>query len=103
MAREHRRTAGPPPPRHRARWLRPAGLRCGTVPGRAPNARAGRLGTRTIGTTRAKGDELRQVLVDFAYQLARHAYRAGGCQEPRSFPGSLPRLSEGRVLDESPG
>ncbi|URN15769.1 hypothetical protein [Streptomyces sudanensis] len=55
----------------------------------------------TIGITRAKGDELRQILVDFAYQLARHAYRAGECREPRSFPESLPRLPEGRVLDES--
>lgn len=58
---------------------------------------------RTIGTTRAKGDELRQLLVDFAYQLARHAYRVGECQEPRSFPESLPRLSEGRVPGESLG
>ncbi|GGQ25936.1 hypothetical protein [Streptomyces roseolilacinus] len=56
----------------------------------------------TIGTTRAQGDELRQIVVDFAYQLARHAYRVGECQAPRSFPDSLPRLSEGRVMGESP-
>ncbi|CAL9287394.1 hypothetical protein SUDANB25_01317 [Streptomyces sp. SudanB25_2051] len=56
----------------------------------------------TVGPTRAKGDELREILVDFAYQLARHAYRAGECREPRSFPESLPRLSRGRVLDALP-
>lgn len=47
---------------------------------------------RTIGETRAQGDELRQILVDFAYQLARHAYEVGECQEPREFPDELPRI-----------
>ncbi|MFJ8133604.1 hypothetical protein [Streptomyces hydrogenans] len=48
---------------------------------------------RTLGETRAHGDELRQILVDFAYQLARHAYEVGECQEPREFPERLPRIS----------
>ncbi|MFE5791299.1 hypothetical protein ACFQ8C_01855 [Streptomyces sp. NPDC056503] len=46
---------------------------------------------RTIGETRAEGDELRRIVVDFAYQLARHAYEVGECQEPREFPDELPR------------
>ncbi|UQS28579.1 MULTISPECIES: hypothetical protein [Streptomyces] len=58
---------------------------------------------RTIGPTRAKGDELRQVVVDFAYQLLRHAYEAGGCEEARDFPDALPRLTEGRVVEEPVG
>ncbi|MEU7564980.1 hypothetical protein AB0A99_03040 [Streptomyces fradiae] len=57
----------------------------------------------TIGPTRAKGDELRQVVVDFAYQLLRHAYEAGGCKEARDFPDALPRLTEGRVVEEPIG
>ncbi|MFJ9699132.1 hypothetical protein [Streptomyces fradiae] len=57
----------------------------------------------TIGPTRAKGDELRQVVVDFAYQLLRHAYEAGGCEEARDFPDALPRLTEGRVVEEPVG
>ncbi|MFD3357034.1 hypothetical protein [Streptomyces fradiae] len=58
---------------------------------------------RTIGPTRAKGDELRQVVADFAYQLLRHAYEAGGCKEARDFPDALPRLTEGRVVEEPVG
>jgi hypothetical protein len=37
---------------------------------------------------------LRQALVDFAYQLARHTYKAVDCKEPRTFPEELPRLPE---------
>lgn len=48
---------------------------------------------RTIGETRVEGAELRQVVTDFAYQLARHAYEAGKCQETRKFPDELPRLT----------
>ncbi|MFB7277070.1 hypothetical protein ACFCZV_08170 [Streptomyces hydrogenans] len=47
---------------------------------------------RTVGETRAQGAELRQILADFAYQLARHAYRVGECQEPRELPDELPRI-----------
>ncbi|MFC9731623.1 hypothetical protein ACFWGM_23850 [Streptomyces roseolus] len=47
---------------------------------------------RTLGETRAQGNELRQIVVDFAYQLARHAYEVGECQEPREFPDELPRI-----------
>lgn len=41
---------------------------------------------RTIGETRAKGDDLRQVVTDFAYALTQHAYGVGRCQEGKSFP-----------------
>ena len=47
---------------------------------------------RTVGETRAQGAELHEILADFAYQLARHAYRVGECQEPREFPDELPRI-----------
>ncbi|MGW3624814.1 hypothetical protein [Streptomyces sp. NPDC000880] len=47
---------------------------------------------RTIGETRVQHAALRQVVVDFAYQLAQHAYKAGKCQEPRKFPNELPRI-----------
>ncbi|MFD4371631.1 hypothetical protein [Streptomyces sp. NPDC058486] len=47
---------------------------------------------RTLGETRAQGDELRQILVDFAYQLARHAYHVGECREAREFAEELPRV-----------
>ncbi|MFH8726871.1 hypothetical protein [Streptomyces termitum] len=50
---------------------------------------------RTLGDTRARGEELRQIVVDFAYQLARHAYEAGECREPREFPVELPRIGTG--------
>ncbi|MFF5639090.1 hypothetical protein [Streptomyces sp. NPDC012825] len=46
---------------------------------------------RTIGETRLHGDALRQVVLDFAYQLARHSYEAGECRERRTFPEELPR------------
>ncbi|WP_267887607.1 hypothetical protein [Streptomyces sp. NRRL WC-3719] len=42
-------------------------------------------------------------MVDFAYQLLRHAYEAGGCEEARDFPDALPRLTEGRVVEEPVG
>lgn len=44
---------------------------------------------RTIGETRAKGDDLRQVVTDFAYALTRHAYEVGRCQEGKSIPPEL--------------
>ncbi|WP_328395765.1 hypothetical protein OHS70_09790 [Streptomyces sp. NBC_00390] len=64
----------------------------GKKPGEAREAYALTVDARTIGKTRVQGDELRQVLVDFAYQLARHTYKAVECKESRTFPKELPRL-----------
>ncbi|MGA5101331.1 hypothetical protein ACPCAC_28690 [Streptomyces lavendulocolor] len=64
----------------------------GKKPGEARNAYALSVDARTIGETRVHGDELRQVLADFAYQLARHTYKAADCQEARTLPEELPRL-----------
>ncbi|MFF2943391.1 hypothetical protein ACFVSQ_26480 [Streptomyces niveus] len=47
---------------------------------------------RTIGESRVQGIALRQVLMDFAYQLTKHAYRTGECKEAREFPDELPRI-----------
>ncbi|MFC8827133.1 hypothetical protein ACFT9I_17535 [Streptomyces sp. NPDC057137] len=47
---------------------------------------------RTIGESRVKGRALRQVLMDFAYQLTEHAYKTGECKEAREFPDELPRI-----------
>ncbi|BFO15821.1 hypothetical protein SHKM778_22090 [Streptomyces sp. KM77-8] len=44
---------------------------------------------RTVGETRAKGDELRQAVTDFAYAITRHAYAAGKCQEAKSLPPDI--------------
>lgn len=60
--------------------------------GEAREAYALTVEARTIGETRVHGNELRQVFVDFAYQLARHTYEAVDCQESRTFPKELPRL-----------
>ncbi|WP_433570549.1 hypothetical protein [Streptomyces sp. CA-251247] len=60
--------------------------------GEAREAYALTVDARTIGETRVHGDELRQALADFAYQLARHTYKAVDCQESRTFPKELPRL-----------
>ncbi|MFF8832894.1 hypothetical protein [Streptomyces sp. NPDC015131] len=64
----------------------------GRKPGEAQQTHVLTVDARTIGETRVHGDELRQVLADFAYQLARHTYRTAGCQEARTFPEELPRL-----------
>ncbi|MFJ6943754.1 hypothetical protein ACISU4_03670 [Streptomyces wuyuanensis] len=64
----------------------------GKKPGEAREAHALTVDARTIGETRVHGRELRQVLIDFAYQLARHTYEAVDCQESRTFPKELPRL-----------
>ncbi|MEI5011425.1 hypothetical protein RB196_32900 [Streptomyces sp. PmtA] len=64
----------------------------GRKPGEAQQTYVLTVDARTIGETRVQGDELRQALVDFAYQLARHTYRAVDCQESRTFPKELPRL-----------
>ncbi|MEV8416307.1 hypothetical protein AB0P45_22260 [Streptomyces niveus] len=45
---------------------------------------------RTIGESRVQGIALRQVLMDFAYQLTKHAYEVGKCKEARDFPMSFP-------------
>ncbi|MFJ9034181.1 hypothetical protein ACIRQP_38130 [Streptomyces sp. NPDC102274] len=47
---------------------------------------------RTIGDTRATGAPLRQAITDFAYQLIKHAYKAGKCQEAQEFPDELSHL-----------
>ncbi|MFF4079520.1 hypothetical protein ACFYZN_08940 [Streptomyces sp. NPDC001777] len=60
--------------------------------GEAREAYALSVDARTIGETRVHGNELRQVIIDFAYQLARHTYKAVGCQESRTFPKELPRI-----------
>ncbi|MGA4958901.1 hypothetical protein [Streptomyces lavendulocolor] len=64
----------------------------GKKPGEARESHALTVDARTIGETRVHGTELRQVLVDFAYQLARHTYKAADCQEARTLPEELPRL-----------
>jgi hypothetical protein len=64
----------------------------GKKPGEAREAYELSVDARTIGETRVHGTELRQVLVDFAYQLARHTYKAVDCKESRTFPKELPRL-----------
>ncbi|MFD9215705.1 hypothetical protein ACFVY9_21890 [Streptomyces sp. NPDC059544] len=60
--------------------------------GEAREAYALTVDAWTIGETRVHGKELRQVLIDFAYQVARHTYEAVDCQESRTFPKELPRL-----------
>ncbi|WP_329075694.1 hypothetical protein [Streptomyces niveus] len=47
---------------------------------------------RTIGESRVQGVALRQALMDFAYQLTKHAYRVGKCKDARDFPDELPRI-----------
>lgn len=64
----------------------------GRKPGEAQQTFVLTVDARTIGETRVQGDELRQALADFAYQLARHTYRVVECQEARTFPKELPRL-----------
>ncbi|MCX4511319.1 hypothetical protein OHA27_13580 [Streptomyces sp. NBC_01619] len=64
----------------------------GETPGEAQQTYVLTVDARTIGETRVRGNELRQVLADFAYRLARHTYRAVECQEARTFPDDLPRL-----------
>ncbi|GGT04315.1 hypothetical protein GCM10010271_02710 [Streptomyces kurssanovii] len=64
----------------------------GKKPGEAREAYALTVDAWTIGETAVQGDELRQVIVDFAYQLARHTYKAVDCKESRTFPEELPRL-----------
>ncbi|WP_344367185.1 hypothetical protein [Streptomyces gobitricini] len=66
----------------------------GKKPGEAREAYALTVDARTIGETRVHGDELRQVLIDFAYQLARHTYKTVDCQESRTFPEELPRIPD---------
>ncbi|WP_103514120.1 hypothetical protein [Streptomyces sp. SM10] len=49
--------------------------------------------SRTIGDTAVTGDELRQAVTDFAYELLRYNYRIQGCQEVRTLPSELPRFA----------
>lgn len=46
---------------------------------------------QTIGPTRAKEMKLREILTDFAYQVARHAHKAGKCLPSIDIPDELPR------------
>lgn len=70
---------------------------CTPVGREAGEAREGEaliVEARTIGETRVHGTELRQVVLDFAYQLAQHAYEVGDCQELRTLP-DLPPVKSG--------
>ncbi|MDR6980575.1 hypothetical protein J2X68_007315 [Streptomyces sp. 3330] len=49
---------------------------------------------RVIGESRASGLGLHQALTDFAYELTRHAYDLGKCENGQSFPDKLPRWAE---------
>lgn len=60
-----------------------------TDPGEAVQSYALVTEARTIGETRAKGEDLRQAVTDFAYAITKHAYRVGECQEHISFPANL--------------
>ncbi|MCX4435899.1 hypothetical protein [Streptomyces mirabilis] len=51
---------------------------------------------RTHGPAKATGVPLRQALTDFAYQLAKHAYKLAECKDPRDFPKELPRYENAR-------
>ncbi|WP_329208264.1 hypothetical protein OG257_15630 [Streptomyces sp. NBC_00683] len=48
--------------------------------------------SRTIGDTAVTGDELRQEVTDFAYELLKYSYKIQGCQEVRTLPSRLPRF-----------
>ncbi|MFI1510501.1 hypothetical protein [Streptomyces sp. NPDC020597] len=49
---------------------------------------------RVDGSAKVMGRPLGQTLTDFAYRLARHAYKLAECKEPRSFPEALPRYED---------
>ncbi|MFE9678624.1 hypothetical protein ACFYO5_31700 [Streptomyces sp. NPDC006259] len=49
---------------------------------------------RVIGESRATGPALHQALVDFAYEMTRHAYALGKCQNAHKFPDELPRFGK---------
>ncbi|NUW01384.1 hypothetical protein [Streptomyces sp. CAI 127] len=65
----------------------------GRGPGEARSAYGLLVEARTIGDTAVTGDELRQEVTDFAYQILTHSYRIQGCQEGRTLPAELPRFS----------
>ncbi|MGW5196706.1 hypothetical protein [Streptomyces spiralis] len=46
------------------------------------------------GKSRATGEELRQALTDFAYQLTEHAYKLAECKGALDFPEELPRYGD---------
>ncbi|MFF2509679.1 hypothetical protein [Streptomyces sp. NPDC058086] len=54
------------------------------------------VGEARIGPAKATGVPLRQALTDFAYQLAKHAYKLAECKDPRGFPEELPRYEHDR-------
>ncbi len=59
---------------------------------KSPKSRALIVEASTLGETKAQGAGLQQDLVDFAYELAEHAYKVGECPGPRKFPDQSPRL-----------
>lgn len=50
---------------------------------------------RVIGESRTTGIDLQQALADFAYEMTRHAYITGKCQNAHQFPEELPRFEKG--------
>lgn len=45
--------------------------------------------SRTIGKTRAAGEELRQAVTDFAYAIMQHAFTLNECQKIEELPQDL--------------
>ena len=48
---------------------------------------------RVIGDSRVKGVALRQALTDFSFQMTKHAYKIGKCQETERLPVKLPAIN----------
>ncbi|UZI29302.1 hypothetical protein [Streptomyces sp. VB1] len=64
----------------------------GKKPGEARNAYGLIVEARTIGDTAVTGDELRQEVTDFAFELLKYNYEIQGCQEGLALPPELPRF-----------
>lgn len=65
----------------------------GKKPGEARNEYGLVVESRTIGDTAVSGDELRQEVTDFAYELLKYSFKIQGCQEARTLPSELPRFA----------
>ncbi|MEV7495166.1 hypothetical protein HFP69_13930 [Streptomyces sp. ARC12] len=65
----------------------------GKNPGEARNAYGLIVEARTIGDTAVTGDELRQEVTDFAFELLKYNYEIQGCQEGLPLPSELPRFA----------
>lgn len=48
---------------------------------------------RVIGDSRVKGVALRQALTDFSFQMTKHAYKIGKCQEKERLPVEIPPIN----------